>query len=84
MIKLRKLRCSFCRKTESAVAKLVAGPRVYICDECVAIASRMMEGGGPHDPQPSEAKLSGSNLLDRVRRLWHGASQRLVVRNANC
>ena len=83
MIKLRKLRCSFCRKNESAVAKLVAGPRVYICDECVAIATRMMADDGPSDARP-EAKPSGHNLLDRVRRLWRGGSQRAVVRNANC
>jgi ClpX C4-type zinc finger len=37
------LRCSFCRKKDTEVAKLVAGPRVYICDECVAIAKRLME-----------------------------------------
>ena len=83
MIKLRKLRCSFCRKNESAVAKLVAGPRVYICDECVAIASRMMEGGGPNDPRP-EAKGPARNLLSRVRRLWRGDSQRVLASNANC
>lgn len=84
MIKLRRLRCSFCRKNESAVAKLVAGPRVYICDECVAIASRMMESGGSSGPQQPEAKASGHNLLDRVRRLWHGGPPRVFVRNANC
>jgi ATP-dependent Clp protease ATP-binding subunit ClpX len=44
MIKLKRLRCSFCRKDETQVAKLVAGPRVYICDQCVTIASRIMEG----------------------------------------
>ena len=38
------LRCSFCKKTEDQVAKLVAGPEVYICDECVSIAVRMMHG----------------------------------------
>jgi ATP-dependent protease Clp ATPase subunit len=36
------LHCSFCRKSEHQVRKLVAGPGVYICDECVAIASRIM------------------------------------------
>jgi ATP-dependent protease Clp ATPase subunit len=28
--------CSFCRKSDGQVKKLVAGPAVYICDECVA------------------------------------------------
>jgi hypothetical protein len=36
------LRCSFCRKSENEVEKLVAGPQVYICNECVAIAARLM------------------------------------------
>jgi len=36
------LRCSFCKKSEDQVAKLVAGPDVYICDECVVIAARLM------------------------------------------
>ena len=36
------LRCSFCKKTEDQVEKLVAGPDVYICDECVTVASRLM------------------------------------------
>jgi hypothetical protein len=39
--------CSFCRKNETEVEKLVAGPKlyvftVYICDQCVDIASRLM------------------------------------------
>ena len=37
------LRCSFCNKHEDQVAKLVAGPNVYICDECVVIAARLMQ-----------------------------------------
>ena len=36
------LQCSFCKKTADQVEKLVAGPDVYICNECVAIASRLM------------------------------------------
>jgi ATP-dependent Clp protease ATP-binding subunit ClpX len=32
----RRLRCSFCGRDEHEVAKLVAGPRVLICDDCVA------------------------------------------------
>jgi ATP-dependent protease Clp ATPase subunit len=40
----RRLACSFCGKSEAEVAKLVAGPKVYICDRCVAIAARFMDG----------------------------------------
>jgi len=37
------LRCSFCGKSEDKVQKLVAGPHVYICDECVGVAARIMQ-----------------------------------------
>jgi len=30
-----KLRCSFCGRTSDQVERLVAGPSVYICDECI-------------------------------------------------
>ena len=36
------LRCSFCNKTADEVLKLVAGPAVYICDECVDICVDIM------------------------------------------
>ena len=42
MLWKRRLACSFCRRPDSEVDKLVAGPRVYICDRCVAIAADIM------------------------------------------
>jgi hypothetical protein len=33
----RQYRCSFCGKTQTEVKKLIAGPGVFICDECVAL-----------------------------------------------
>ena len=41
-----RLACSFCGKRASEVSKLVAGPKVYICDVCVATASRIMSDSG--------------------------------------
>ena len=38
-----KLRCSFCGKTQDQVRKLIAGPNVYICDECVDICAEIVE-----------------------------------------
>ena len=38
----RTLHCSFCGKDETQVSKLVAGPKVYICDACVATARQIM------------------------------------------
>ena len=45
----RKLACSFCGRDQSQVAKLVAGPRVYICDRCAYETVRIMETT-PVDP----------------------------------
>jgi hypothetical protein len=39
----RPLRCSFCGKTDSDVSKLIAGPRVHICDVCVGVCNRILE-----------------------------------------
>lgn len=38
-----QLKCSFCAKTQDQVRKLVAGPSVYICDECVELCSEIIE-----------------------------------------
>ena len=35
----RHLRCSFCGKSRDEVRKLIAGPTVYICDECVNLCN---------------------------------------------
>ena len=33
------LRCSFCNKDQNDVRKLIAGPTVFICDECVEVCN---------------------------------------------
>src|SRR5215471_9018226 len=37
------LYCSFCRKSQHDVRKLIAGPAVFICDECVALCADIIE-----------------------------------------
>lgn len=39
----KKLRCSFCNKSQEQVRKLIAGPNVYICDECIDICSEIIQ-----------------------------------------
>jgi len=38
-----KLKCSFCGKSQEQVRKLVAGPGVYICDECIELCNEIVE-----------------------------------------
>src|SRR3569833_2640428 len=63
------LRCSFCHKSQDAVAKLISSPsdypRAYICDECVAVCNSILEddrsettttASPNHHPKPHEIK----------------------------
>ena len=65
------LRCSFCHKSQDAVAKLISSPsdypRAYICDECVAVCNSILEddrteatpnGVPAHLPKPQEVRAS--------------------------
>jgi ATP-dependent Clp protease ATP-binding subunit ClpX len=38
----REMFCSFCSKSQKEVRKLIAGPNVYICDECVELCNDMI------------------------------------------
>jgi hypothetical protein len=40
--RLQTLSCSFCSKDKDAVGKLIAGPGVYICDECVGLCDQIL------------------------------------------
>src|SRR6266498_4393100 len=51
------LRCSFCNKSQRDVKKLIAGPTVYICDECVYICLHISAEDWFLDTQAPEAKL---------------------------
>ncbi|MCE9500997.1 MAG: ATP-binding protein, partial [Leptospira sp.] len=45
-----KLHCSFCGKEQDVVKRLVAGPGVYICDECIALCNEIIS----EDPAQTE------------------------------
>jgi ATP-dependent Clp protease ATP-binding subunit ClpX len=55
------LRCSFCRKTESEVKKLISGTEAFICDECIQICNEILADEFKHEyisqlPRPSRIK----------------------------
>ena len=39
----RNIKCSFCGKTQDMVKRIVAGPGVYICDECISLCKNIIE-----------------------------------------
>lgn len=55
-------RCSFCGKSESMVNKLIEGPGVYICDECIALCNDLL---GPERADVAR-KDKGSSAQDMI------------------
>ncbi|HJF15453.1 MAG TPA: ATP-dependent Clp protease ATP-binding subunit ClpX [Enteractinococcus helveticum] len=51
------LKCSFCGKTQKQVRKLIAGPGVYICDECIELCNEIIEEELAEVTQSSEFVL---------------------------
>jgi ATP-dependent Clp protease ATP-binding subunit ClpX len=73
----RTLRCSFCHKSQDAVAKLISSPsdypRAYICDECVAVCNSILEDDrGEAHPATSPRRTCPSRRRSRLpRRVRH-------------
>lgn len=58
MAKETILRCSFCGKSQDEVEKIIAGPAVYICDECIDLCNDIIEEERAKDEAPEgEIKL---------------------------
>ena len=41
--KTKGVKCSFCGKSQEAVGRIIAGPGVYICDECIKVCNNILE-----------------------------------------
>ncbi|MBQ4604650.1 MAG: ATP-dependent Clp protease ATP-binding subunit ClpX, partial [Clostridia bacterium] len=52
----KKVSCSFCYKTQDQVDKLIAGPNVYICNECIDLCCSIIES------EPSYKKRRSADL----------------------
>lgn len=75
-------RCSFCRKHEDDVGRLISNPsdypRAYICDECIAICTSVIDGdmdvaheAGVPQAHPVLSHPEILNLMDAIER-WIG------------
>jgi hypothetical protein len=84
--------CSFCGKGRDQVRRLIAGPRVFICDECVQLCTDIMAAdpsGPPACPQPHAVTSAPSPAKWRrlLPRLWRSdpiTSAPTLVRSTDC
>ena len=71
------LHCSFCGKAKHQVLKLIAGPGVYICDDCVSLCNDIIEQevgergprSHPSDDEITEAVRAVNTAVSRLQTL---------------
>ena len=70
-----QLRCSFCAKPSAEVEKVIAGPGVYICNECVGLCNDILRSE-QQEPLESETRLAAweegmadEQILDQLPRV---------------
>jgi ClpX C4-type zinc finger len=70
-----QVRCSFCAKPSSEVEKVIAGPGVYICDQCVGLCNDILgqERRKPAEPRAELAawdeSMTNEQILDLLPRI---------------
>jgi len=68
-----RMKCSFCGKPQAQVRKLVAGPGVYICDECIELCSEIVE-----EELAAEEPRSGLRPTPKPREIYEALCEYVV------
>ena len=58
--------CSFCGKSQKEVKKLIAGPAVYICDECIQLCSEIIEEESEKDAKDSDQVMVPKEIKGKL------------------
>ena len=59
----KPIRCSFCGKSQETVKRIIAGPGVYICNECIELCSSIIEDGYDESEEISQGLLEKDSLV---------------------
>ncbi|GAA3612830.1 ATP-dependent Clp protease ATP-binding subunit ClpX [Marihabitans asiaticum] len=70
------LKCSFCGKSQKQVKKLIAGPGVYICDECIDLCNEIIE------EELSEGTALGFDELPKPREIYDFLQRFIIGQDA--
>src|SRR5690349_2922822 len=60
------IRCSFCGRGQDEVARLVSGPSVYICSECVKLCNDILEGESEREAPSSSGQLPKPSEIKKI------------------
>src|SRR5262247_2914555 len=60
------IRCSFCGRGQDEVARLVSGPSVYICSECVKLCNDILEGESEREAPSASGQLPKPSEIKRI------------------
>ncbi|MCQ2471081.1 MAG: ATP-dependent Clp protease ATP-binding subunit ClpX [Clostridia bacterium] len=58
----KNIRCSFCQKTQNQVEKIIAGPGVYICDECIELCQSIIDEENNYSPSTRKKKAKKEEI----------------------
>ena len=76
----RSITCSFCGKTQEEVYRIIAGPGVYICNECVELCSEILEEGA--HPRKRAVKSEDSFTLPTPQEIKHSLDEYVIGQDA--
>lgn len=68
--------CSFCGKSQDQVAKIIAGPTVFICDECVYLCLDILKHEGVEDKHPELTEEQGEAMAFEELQTFFGTSDK--------
>ena len=72
----KQLKCSFCGKPQGQVRRLIAGPNVYICDECVQLCREIIEDG--IEAEENEKYEAGDGKLPKPKEISETLSDYVI------
>ena len=73
---LTSMRCSFCGKDQDYVKKLIAGPTVFICDECVEVCNSILADDSKYE--------AASEAIEQAKTPQQGPVSELAMQCALC
>lgn len=79
----KNVKCSFCGKTQENVRRIVAGPGVYICDECIGVCKNIVEADAYDEDEALDYTLGEEEELPNPEQIKKILDE-YVIRSRKC